>query len=73
MVLSSDLITATGEEGTARALFGLTLPLEESPVGPEMDLMVGLRDFDPVYRDKYLPYTLPDTLLSMVLTFSSES
>lgn len=63
VVLSSDLITATGEEGTARALFGLKLPLEESPVGPEMDLMVGLRDFDPVYRDKYLPYTLPDTLL----------
>ncbi len=61
--LRSDLVTAQGEEGTARALFGLSLPLSESAVGPEMDLMVGVQDFDAAYRRKYLPYTLPDSLL----------
>ncbi|MEQ8516701.1 MAG: DUF3971 domain-containing protein, partial [Chromatocurvus sp.] len=56
----SDLITARGAEGTAKALFSLDFPLREDVVGPSMNLLVGLRDSEPRYRAKYLPFTLPD-------------
>jgi uncharacterized protein (TIGR02099 family) len=61
--LSSGLMTATAEEGITRVLFALNVPLSAKPVGLEMDLLVGLQDFDPSYRSKYLPYTLSEGLL----------
>ncbi len=61
--LSSGLLSARGEEGLARVLFGLNIPLEKNDIGLEMDLLVGLEDFDPVHRKKYLPYILSDSLL----------
>ncbi|TGD72096.1 hypothetical protein E4634_15590 [Mangrovimicrobium sediminis] len=61
--LRSGLITARGEEGTVRALFGLTIPLRERATGIEMDLLVGLRDSDPGFRGKYVPYLLDAALL----------
>jgi uncharacterized protein (TIGR02099 family) len=61
--LSSGLVTAAGPEGTARALFGLDVPFQQTPVGIEMDLLVGLQDTRPVYRAKYLPYILNPGLL----------
>lgn len=64
VILSSDLITARGVEGTANALFGLTIPLQASAVGVEMDLLVGLEDTYPIHRSKYLPYILNDGLLN---------
>ena len=57
--VSSDLITARGAEGTARAVFSLDFPLQDDVVGPAMNLLVGLRDTEPRYRAKYLPFTLP--------------
>ena len=61
--LNSGLITASGVEGTANALFGLGVPFSKTPVGIEMELMVGLTDTHPIHRTKYLPYTLNDALL----------
>ncbi|MBE9539752.1 MAG: hypothetical protein IMF06_11760, partial [Proteobacteria bacterium] len=61
--LSSGLLSISGEEGEAHVLFGLNVPLVKSEVGLEMDLLVGLKDFDPKYRSKYLPYILSDALL----------
>ena len=61
--LSSGLLTFTGEEGTAHILFGLNIPLVKTRVSLEMDLLVGLENFDPTYRRKYLPYLLSDALL----------
>ena len=61
--LSSGRLSLSGEEGTAYVLFGLNIPLAESNVGLEMDLLVGLRDFEPKYRTKYLPFILSDALL----------
>ncbi|MFN2288626.1 MAG: YhdP family protein, partial [Chromatocurvus sp.] len=59
--VSSDLITARGVEGTARAVFSLDFPLQDDDVvGPAMNLLVGLRDTEPRYRAKYLPFTLPE-------------
>lgn len=61
--LSSGLVTASGVEGTASALFGLSVPFSKTPVGIEMELMVGLTDTHPIHRTKYLPYTLNEALL----------
>jgi len=63
LLLHSGVITATGAEGTARALFSLNIPFSASEVGLEMDLMVGLADSHPIHRAKYIPYTLNSTLL----------
>lgn len=63
VTLSSGLVVAQSAEGTARALFDLNIPLTASAVGLEMDLLVGLEDTQPIYRTKYLPYTLNDPLL----------
>ena len=61
--LNSGLITASGVEGIAHALFGLDVPFSKTPVGIEMELMVGLTDTHLIHRAKYLPYTLDDALL----------
>jgi uncharacterized protein (TIGR02099 family) len=61
--LSSGLVSATAPEGQARVLFGLSVPFQPTEVGIEMDLLVGLRDSEPDYRAKYLPYILNAGLL----------
>lgn len=58
VALSSGLLTAFGEEGKARVLFGLDIPLHETQAGVEMELLVGLENTDTQFRDKYIPYTL---------------
>lgn len=63
LTLSSGLVMAQGEEGTARVLFDLNIPLSESAVGLEMGLLLGLENTHPIYRTKYLPYTLNGPLL----------
>ncbi|MDX1734564.1 MAG: DUF3971 domain-containing protein, partial [Halioglobus sp.] len=60
--LSSDLLTAVGEEGMVKALFGLDIPLQPSETGVEMELLVGLEDVHPRLREKYIPETLDDGL-----------
>jgi len=62
LVISSGLITAHAVEGTARALFGLTVPLADTVAGPEMELLVGLSDSHPIHRSKYVPYILDQGL-----------
>ena len=62
LVISSGLITAHGVEGTARALFGLAVPFADTVAGPEMELLVGLRDSHPIHRSKYVPYILNEGL-----------
>ncbi|QIB66581.1 YhdP family protein [Kineobactrum salinum] len=64
LALHSGLLTATGEEGTARALLGLQIPFADTGAGIEMDLLVGLRDADATYRTRYLPYILDQNLLA---------
>jgi uncharacterized protein (TIGR02099 family) len=60
--LSSDLIRAEGEEGTAHALFALDAPLVKDNIGLQMDLLVGLQNSHPVHRVKYVPKVLNETL-----------
>ncbi|MFT4518942.1 MAG: hypothetical protein ACI9JM_001331 [Halioglobus sp.] len=62
--LSSGLITATAEQGRAKVLFGLDVPLTENVPGIEMDLLVGLEGSHTRYLDSYLPYTLAPSLLN---------
>jgi uncharacterized protein (TIGR02099 family) len=62
--LGSGLLTVRAPEGEAKLLFGLQIPFEPTPEGLEMDLFVGLQNFHLDIREKYLPYTLPDTLLN---------
>jgi uncharacterized protein (TIGR02099 family) len=66
--LRSGPIIAEAEEGPVRALFGLSLARGLESTGPEMNLMVGLKDTNPSYRSKYLPYTLSDGLLNWLET-----
>jgi len=61
--LYSGPFSARGPEGAVGGLFALNIPLVESHVGPEMDLLVGLKDSHSEYRAKYLPYTLSQKLL----------
>ena len=63
LLLHSGLITATGVEGTAQAMFALNIPFSPTEVGLEMDLMVGLSNSHPIHRAKYIPYTLNQSLL----------
>ncbi|MFV8820121.1 YhdP family protein [Haliea sp. E17] len=60
--LRSGPVTAVGEEGDVRALFSLAIPLHETAAGVEMELIAGLRDSDPRFRDKYLPVVLDEGL-----------
>jgi uncharacterized protein (TIGR02099 family) len=60
--LSSGLVTALGEEGTAHLLFGLSIPLVPTDIGIEMDLLVGLKDTHPTHRVKYVPDVLNPVL-----------
>ena len=61
--LFSGPFAGTGDEGRVHGLFSLEVPLQDSPVGTWMNLMVGLRDFHPRHRAKYLPHTLGSGLL----------
>jgi uncharacterized protein (TIGR02099 family) len=62
VTVSSGLIMAHGIEGQATAVFGLNIPLTESKVGLEMDLLVGLKNTHPIHRTKYIPYILNEAL-----------
>ncbi|TDG14777.1 hypothetical protein E2F43_00605 [Seongchinamella unica] len=72
LLLHSGLITASGVEGTAQALFALNIPLRKTEVGLEMDLMVGLANSHPIHRVKYIPYTLNQNLLDWLSTAVGE-
>ncbi len=61
--LRSGPFTGRGEEGEVRGLFSLIVPLQKTPIGIEMDLLVGFVDTRAVFRDKYLPRTLSPKLL----------
>ena len=61
--LASGLLTTRGEEGIAKVLFGLNIPLHPDNIGIEMNLLVGLHDTHPVHRAKYIPYILDPVLL----------
>ncbi len=58
VTLRSGLIEAVGDEGTVHALFGLGVPLQTTAAGVEMELLAGLSDSHPRYRNKYLPEVL---------------
>ncbi|MCB1688562.1 MAG: hypothetical protein KDI33_08755, partial [Halioglobus sp.] len=62
--LTSGLLTTLGEEGVAKVMFGLNIPLQPDDIGIEMDLLVGLHDTHPVHRIKYIPYILDPALLT---------
>lgn len=64
VALHSGLLTARGEEGTTKVLFGLNIPLQASDIGIEMDLLVGLQDSHTNHRAKYIPYVLSPALLT---------
>jgi uncharacterized protein (TIGR02099 family) len=62
VVLSSGLVEAVAEEGPVRVLFGLSIPLQETLAGIEMDLMVGLDGARADHRGKYIPFILDEGL-----------
>ncbi|MCB1844195.1 MAG: hypothetical protein KDI09_14640, partial [Halioglobus sp.] len=66
--LSSGVLTAVAEEGRARALLGLNIPLTPTQSGVEMSLLVGLPDSHTRYRQKYIPYVLAPGLLNWLET-----
>ncbi len=64
VTLASGLIQARAAEGRVPVMFGLSIPLEESTVGLEMDLLVGLENTNAGQRAKYIPYILDEHLLA---------
>jgi uncharacterized protein (TIGR02099 family) len=61
--ISSGLLRLRGDEGEARGLLGLSVPLSPRDTGTELELLIGLANSDAAYRDRYLPYRLPEPLL----------
>jgi uncharacterized protein (TIGR02099 family) len=64
VLVGSDHARLTGEGGDADGNFWLDLPLAGSDRKNEMNLAIGLRNSHADYRDKLLPYTLPENLLA---------
>jgi uncharacterized protein YhdP len=62
MRITSDMIVAVGDEGAAKALFGLEVPFTASNDGMDMSLLVGLENSHPMHRVKYVPDNLNPTL-----------
>ena len=65
--LTSGVLTTQGEEGMAKVVFDLNIPVApdaDDEVGIEMDLLVGLQDAHPIHRVKYIPYGLNTGLLN---------
>ena len=62
LTLVSGLVEASAAEGRVPVVFGLTFPLQESSVGPEMDLLVGLENTTAEHRHKYIPFLLGEQL-----------
>jgi len=62
--IDSGLLRLTGDEGQAVGLFALDVPLQPRATGIELDLLVGIEDSDLAFRDRYLPYRLPEPLLA---------
>ncbi|MDB6062558.1 MAG: hypothetical protein JWM78_2661 [Verrucomicrobiaceae bacterium] len=61
ILVNSGPIPVEGDAGSATARFALDLPVEHGP--SLMTLMVGLRNSDAQYRNRFVPYTLQPTLL----------
>jgi len=61
--VTSTAISIEGEEGSAKAFLHLDLPTRKGG-NPEMYLMVGLRNSDSRYVDKFLPKVLNPNLLT---------
>ncbi len=72
--VSSGPIQALAPEGVIGGLFSLDIPLGERKLvdDPEMELIIGLKNSQPKYRTKYLPYTLPGNLLSWLASSIGE-
>lgn len=64
VLVGSDYLSFSGEDGEVRGNFWLHLPVEHADFHSELYMAIGLRDSKAKYRDKYLPYTLPTNLLS---------
>ncbi|MEM1404785.1 MAG: DUF3971 domain-containing protein [Pseudomonadota bacterium] len=62
--LGSDLLELAGVEGNTRGLLAIDIPFEQRVTAVELELLIGLQDSGVEYREKYLPYRLPQTLLS---------
>lgn len=60
--VGSQGIDLKGEDGEGRAAFWVDIPARKSHRANEMYLTVGLKNSQVIYRNKYLPNTLPDTL-----------
>lgn len=59
----SGRLVLSGEEGEGRGYLHLVLPYGEQPhPGPEMTLLVGLRNSQARFHEKYVPYKVPDAL-----------
>lgn len=66
VLVGSDYASLSGDAGDARGNFWLNLPLNQST--GEMYLAIGLRNSQAKYRSMFLPYILPNNLLSWLKT-----
>lgn len=59
----SGRLSLSGEEGEGRGYIHLILPYgDRKHPGPQMTLLVGLRDSEARFHEKYVPYKVPDAL-----------
>ncbi|MEM1188767.1 MAG: AsmA-like C-terminal region-containing protein [Pseudomonadota bacterium] len=64
LYLDSGLLKVSGEEGDGSGLLALHIPLKPTDIGIELELLIGLEDSAADYRNRYLPYKLPASLLA---------
>ncbi len=66
--IDSGLVRVNDPEGQASALFAVDIPFVPRDTGIELDLLIGLTGAGVEHRGKYLPYKLPQPLLSWLDT-----
>jgi len=62
LVVRSTAMKTTVDAGTSNILFSVEQQIPANGVAPEVNLVIGARDIDAAYMNKYLPYTTPAKL-----------
>ncbi len=73
VLVGSDYASLSGEPGEARGNFWLHLPLHGADFHSELYLSIGLRNSKAQYRNMFIPYILPQDLLTWLDTSIKEA
>ncbi len=62
LTVRSDVIRTKLDAGNANIMFSVQQSIPAKGIAPDVSLLIGARNLDAQYRNKYLPYTMPEQL-----------